>query len=153
MQINRAEMWMISNRQPWVYALTHGLIRSKTRSDAVWLPPEGATVFLHASKAMWQPWRWLWWACNLKPRELQRGGICAVATLERVGPTDEIMPEQDKRYFRIPAGVEPGYYSVANSQTMLFANIHNIDFIPCRGAQVPTRKLPREVTEWLNQRG
>jgi len=138
------DVWMISNRQPWPEALLRGLISCKTRSVAVHLPPCGATVYLHASKALWRGWRDLWWVekHGIDVPNLPRGGIVGVATLSENGLTRSIMQEKDAAYFYC------GWNFCGAEQTMYFTDVRRTPFIPCRGAQVPTRKLPAEVEMW-----
>lgn len=147
------ETWMISNRQPWPEALVRGLITSKTRSAAVHLPPVGSRVYLHASKALWKFWRGLGWVeyYKIDVPNLPRGGIVAVATLARVGPTSTTMPAADHRFFDVyEVG---GGWCCAGEVTMVFKDVKPLTFIPCRGAQVPTRKLPEELLNALKEEG
>jgi len=138
-----SETWMISNRQPWPWALINGLISTKTRSPAVHLPPVGATVYLHASKALWRGWRNLWWIQELRLNVtgLRRGGVVGVATVKAVGPTMAVMPARDLEYFQVELG-DGKTWSCADQQSIVFQDIRALTFFPCRGAQVPTRRLP-----------
>jgi hypothetical protein len=147
------QIWMISNRQPWPYALTEGLITSKTRSAAVHLPPVCSTVLLHASKTLWRGWRNLWWVLGVDVRALPRGGVVAVANLAVKGPTGIAMPPDDRKYFDVEADTVGGRWSCAGPMTMVFSNIRPVAFIPCRGAQVPTRKIPDGVLDALREQG
>lgn len=144
------EVWMMSNRQPWPYALVEGLIRTKTRSAMVALPPVGATVYLHASKALWVLWRELLWVQELAldATRLPRGGIVGVGRVAEVGFTREVMPMEDLWYFK---GRSPkrGYWSCADWKSIVFEDVRRLPFIPCRGAQTPTRKLPPELEAYL----
>jgi hypothetical protein len=150
--IEKPDVWMISNRQPWVELLARGLIRSKTRSVMVTLPPVGATVYLHASKALWSGWRNLVWL-EKRPilvTALPRGGVVARAHLVAVGPTKFMMPAADRAYFEVrddPFGI----YSCADEMTMVFDDVVRLPFIPCRGSLVPTRKLPPELLAFLQK--
>lgn len=144
------ETWMISNRQPWVYALVNGLITSKTRSRNVSLPPVGATVLLHASKALWVGWRRLFWTALLDVKGMNRGGIVAVAKLVDKGLTPEVMPAADYLYFELDG---LSWRSCAGPATMVFADLRPLEFIPCRGFQVPTRKIPADALPLLRAQG
>jgi len=148
------ESWMLSNRQPWVEGLLRGYFHCKTRSLNVNLPPEGATVFLHASKALWRGWKELPWIAEygIDPRRLDRGGVCGVAQLIRVGPTPDIMPRADRRFFQVVPPKHPEFtWNCADDMAMYFDGIKRIPFIPCRGAMVPTRKLPTELLAWIQE--
>jgi hypothetical protein len=139
--------WMMSNRQPWPWALVNGLIRTKTRSVYVSLPPIGATVYLHASKALWFAWRDLSWVQDFRldvPR-LDRGGIVGVATVSITGPTWDVMPGRDMLYFEMNNGMRT--WSCADERSIVFKNIRAVEFFPCPGAQVPTRRLPFDPSE------
>jgi len=144
------ETWMISNRQPWPEALLQGWITCKTRSEAVYLPPVGAIVFLHASKALWQGWKNLPWTKNVTVQGLDRGGVVGVAKLKATGHTNLLMPTKEMDFFMV---TEPdGYvWCCADFATMVFEDVKRLPFIPCRGAQVPTRKLPKELEDWLSR--
>ncbi len=139
------EIWMISNRQPWVEALLRGIITSKTRSLAVTLPPVGAQVYLHASKALWRDWRDLWWLdkFGIDMAAIQRGGVCGVAIVAAKGLTTDVMPRKDQPYFEMRGQFQP--WSCTDRQTIVFKDIYRLPFIPCRGSLVPTRKLPPEL--------
>lgn len=161
-----SEVWMISNRQPWVEALLCGLISCKTRSAGVHLPPCRALVYLHASKALWRGWRNLWWveAHGIDVPELPRGGVVGVATLIAKGPTEVMMSVEDAEYFSFEpwddcdrrrlfyglsmSSIVAAWGCCAGEQTMRFENVRRTPFIACRGAQVPTRKLPPELRAW-----
>lgn len=153
--LSNSEQWMISNRQPWVYALTQGWITSKTRSPNVYLPPVGATVFLHASKAIWSDWRCLPWCQDIDVNELPRGGIVAMATLAETGATNAVMPVNDHEFFECQwSDIQNDYrWNCAQEVTMRFENIASIPFIACRGVRVPTRKLPIPLVEWIGTQG
>ncbi len=142
-----SEIWTISNRQPWVEALAAGIITSKTRSASVNLPPVGATVYLHASKALWRYWRDLWWLDEFRidMETLPRGGVVAVARVAAKGLTETVMPPSDREYFDL--GWVGG--NCADVQTIVFEDIKRIKFIPCRGSLVPTRKLPAELSRYI----
>lgn len=155
-----SDTWMMSNRQPWVEALLRGIIRSKTRSLKVTLPPVGSGVFLHASQAMWKYWYGLQgvfdgFAATDPPiyppadiLALPRGGVVGFAIVEAVGPTMETMPAEDRHCFIVNdyiLGEGHIQWDCADSQTIVFRNVVRLPFIPCRGAQVPTRKLPPEL--------
>lgn len=144
------ETWMISNRQPWVYALVNGLITSKTRSVHVSLPPVGSTVLLHASKALWQGWQRLSWTATLDVKAMDRGGIVAVAKLVNKGLSPMVMPAVDYPYFVLD-GIS--WLSCAAPVTMVFDEIRPLQFIPCRGAQVPTRRIPIDALAALRAQG
>ena len=144
------EIWIMSNRQPWVEALARGLIRTKTRSYAVWLPPIGAIVFLHASKALWQEWKGLEWAKNMDVPNLPRGGIYAVATVEKICDSHD-MPERDWPYFYYYDSFYEEEECCAGDRAIVFRNVKRIPFIPCRGVQSPSRKLPPELEEEIKK--
>lgn len=145
------EIWMMSNRQPWVEALLRGWITSKTRSPFVHLPPVGATVYLHASKTPWGYWKELAWVrrAEIDVRQLPRGGVAGCARVIAIGPTSTTMPENDREYFRV--GDDWGSWSCADYMTIVFEDIVRLPFLPCRGALVPTRKLPPELTRLVEQ--
>ena len=152
--INTAEIWMMSNRQPWPEALLRGLITCKTRSLAVNLPPVGATVYLHASKALWVGWQNLRWVntFGIDMAALDRGGVVGVATVAAAGLTDDIMPQREMVFFDVYEG-RGSYWNCADGASIQFKDIQRLPFIPCRGAQVPTRKLPPELQMWLVKHG
>lgn len=137
--------WLMSNRQPWVEALIRGLIRSKTRSMSVHLPPVGATVWLHASKMLWSGYDALPWVRqhNIDVPRLPRGGVVAVATVAAVGRTRDVMPPEDRELFRL--GAHPDARSCAGPQTIVFDNVRRVEFVECRGAQTPTCNLPTAI--------
>jgi len=153
-----SDVWMMSNRQPWTYLLVSGLITCKTRSLGVSLPPVGATVYLHASKALWQYWRLLAWVheYGLDVKALPRGGVVAVATVAATGLTKDIMPECEQRFFDVMADEDGRYryapwepWNCADTRTIQFRNVEPLPFIACRGALVPTRKLPPELQAYI----
>lgn len=138
----------MSNRQPWVYALLSGWITCKTRSPAVYLPPVGARVFLHASQALWRDWADLRWTYDLNVSQLPRGGVCGIATVAEVGPTRSVMPDHERKFFLVQSP-RSGCWNCADAVTIRFVNIRSIPFIACRGVQAPTRKLPIELLAYI----
>lgn len=139
------EVWMMSFRQPWIEALLQGWITHKTRSKAVNLPPAGAIVFLHASKALWSGWRDLWWAEQLDVPSLPRGGVLAVARLIDTGLSDEMIPPRERQYFKVGSRRR----DCADVQCLWFGPPVQLRFYPCRGVLVPTRKVPAPLMPWV----
>jgi len=151
------EVWFMSNRQPWVFALTDCGLTSKTRSPFVTLSPRGSIVFLHASKALWRGWENLVWVDvyihehEMTPKDFEkslvRGAVLAVARVRAVGFTDDVMPESDFGFFDLVDIEAPWCLAwCGGEQTVVFEDIHVLRTpIFCRGAQVPTRKVPPEV--------
>lgn len=122
-------IYQTTNQQPWVEALAAGLITAKTRIAEPHVPV-GATVFLHASKSrLWKDWPGLEWTKDMDMKKLDRGTIVAVATVEAVGPSDQILTKAEKKFWdvRYPygAGTTLGYNSVA-PWTVRFTNIQRL---------------------------
>jgi len=149
--VDGRNIWMISNRQPWVEALVRGYITSKTRSAAVYLPKSGDTVFLHASKALWACYKDLPWTKDIDVKNLPRGGVVAVAKVKGVVDRD-FMPKSDRPYFMVRES--DGYeWNCADHRVVIFEDIKPIEFLPCRGAQVPVKKLPQELMDYAAKKG
>ena len=146
-----ADIYMMSNRQPWVFALTEGLISCKTRNAGISLPKAGSTVFLHASKAMWSGWKNLCWVQhgNISSKDMVRGAVVGLATVLQVGKTKDIMPFQERLYFDV-IGRHSTIWNCAAEQTIRFGKITLIDPIYCNGALRPVRKLPHELQDFVD---
>ena len=151
------KIWMMSNRQPWVEALLCGLIRIKSRSLNVALPPPGSIVFLHASKALWSDYRFLPWADKMNVQHLQKGGICGVARCIEVAPIWDLKYNYDNDSPLFDLYRDGEYWTCClDDQIIVFDHIRRLPFIPCRGVITPTTKLPKELMaelkkypEWL----
>jgi len=145
-------LWLMSNSQPWSEALLRGYIRTKTRSWHVHLPKPGDWVLLHSPKKAWPDWFMLPWMIdkklNIDITKLPKGGIVGIAKTEIVGPTNQIMPEEDKKYFQYGHGPEMST-SCAKPQSICFTDIKRLPFFPCKGSQVPTKKISAEIREYV----
>jgi len=164
------EIWMMSNRQPWVEALLRGIIRRKSRSINVALPPVGSVVFFHASKTLWKGWEGLYLTNKIKDiKNLPRGGVCGVGQCIFTGLKDSdeyealalplnktILPDEEYFMFDVyewnPTKEEWQFlYSCLDDQIIVFDKIQRIPFISCRDSQVPTKKLPPELTKAIKK--
>lgn len=139
------EIWQTTNQQPWVEALACGLITVKTR---VMQPvvPIGATVFLHASKSrLWRFWRNLNWTTRMDPNSWDRGKIVAVAEVEDVGPSKEILKNKEWKFWNV-SGQNP--WNSAAGWSIRFKNIHRLKTpVEAKGFQAPFARAKKETIE------
>lgn len=95
------EVWQTTNQQPWVYALSAGLITAKTRVAQPHVP-KGATVLLHASKSrLWPHWRGLEWVKDIDPKKWERGKIVAIATVANVGLSRDLLSDVERQFWDV----------------------------------------------------
>ena len=150
------EIWMMSNRQPWTEGLIRGTVKVKSRSLNVSLTTVGSIVFLHASQALWVDWKYLPWVKNMDVKNLPRGGVYGMGYCVMTGLVweDEIHKIMfDELYYEPFELYDEGEYwtSCLDEQVIIFDRIQKIPFIPCKGSQTPTKKLPKELKEAIEQ--
>lgn len=137
------EIWQTTNQQPWVYALSSGLITVKTRTSKP-VVPEGAIVLLHASKSrLWPHWKNLDWTKGCDSKNWVRGAIEAVGIVEAVGETRTILRSEEYYYWDVFNDESPTWncaaaYSVRFSKVMQLKNP-----VPVRGFQAPYVRAPK----------
>jgi len=134
-------IWIMSNRQPWTEAVINGLISSKTR-HAIWIQP-GDLVFLHASVALWNSWRYLDWAKHLDVKNMPRGVVYGLAHAAAIGDTFLTMPEADRSKFVVRDYWRERFCGMET--TIVFENVVRLPEIKVRGLQQPSKKLPPEL--------
>jgi len=139
------EIWQTTNTQPWVYALTSGSINAKTRTSKPHVP-EGATVLLHTSKSkLWRDWKGLKWTKGLDPKSWDRGKIVAIAEVEEVGYTEDILKKSEYKYWDVYDGRGKDYNSAALF-TVRFKNIRPLkNPVETKGFLTPFARAKKEV--------
>lgn len=140
-------MWMMSNRQPWTHAVVKGMIRTKTRNKLSMKPND--IVWLHASIAPWELHYRLNWPRTSQNIvwNLPRGGVYGVGLVEAVGPTEDVMPPEDRGYFDVmPYHDNPGF-NCAMPVSVRFSRVIELPQVICPGRQNPVKKLPDELVQ------
>ena len=95
------EIWQTTNQQPWVNALADGIISIKTRTTAP-IVPLGAVVLLHSSKtSFWPHWKGLKWAKDLDVLSMPRGVVQAIAIVDKVDLTQELMTKKEYKFWNV----------------------------------------------------
>lgn len=142
------EVWQTTNQQPWVYALSRGLIKLKTRTSVPHVPV-GAIVLLHASKSrMWPGWKNLCWTGNMDEKDFVRGAIEAVGIVEAVGLTQDLMTQQEEKYWRVYEN--ESVWSCAAQYTVRFSKIISLEKpVVTRGFQAPFCRAKSKVVTKL----
>lgn len=151
-----ANVWMMSNQQPWTTAVVDGLITCKTRGWGTYLPKPDDLVFLHASKGLWPLWKDLRLVREgIIPDvpNLPRGGVIGYATVDAVGYRPEILPTAESKWFDVffPEPSTVLDYNCADVQVIRFRDVHRTPFIECKGAQTPRKVLPPEVRSYFER--
>ena len=131
-----SDIWQTTNSQPWVEALACGLISVKTRTSKP-VVPVGATVLLHTSKSkLWKHWAGLSWIDQVGIRNLLRGFVVAVATIEAVGPTKEIFKNSEYKFWDVYE--HDGKWNSAAEWAVRFKDIQRLpNIIAVQGFQAP----------------
>ena len=144
------DIWVMSNRQPWVHGICNGILSCKTRKASVVLPPVGATVFLHCSKLMWRGWQNLKWVkeAGLKQKDMAMGGVVGFATVADRGPSVLVVPSGERRFFVVD-GPNRNEWDCCGPNAIRLKNVVRTYFVPCPGAQTPTRRLPPAIAEFV----
>lgn len=140
------EIWQTTNQQPWVYALTEGLITCKTRTSAPCVPV-GVMVFLHASKArLWPGWKNLPWAAKLSADTFERGKIVATAIVQEVGLTEDILRRDEYKFWDVKE--REWQWNCAGVYAVRFRDILPLSKpVECRGFQAPFARAKKEVIQ------
>lgn len=141
-------IWQTTNQQPWVSALADGLITAKTRRSKPSVPV-GATVLLHASKNLWPDCDGLVWAQDTLDdfRDLPRGAVLAVATVEAVGRTENILRPDEYVWWDVVFSVTRSYNSAAEWTVRFKDIVPLVSPIPARGFQPPFYRAKKETID------
>lgn len=143
----KPEIWQTTNQQPWVYALSHGIITAKTRMSQPCVPV-GSLVFLHASKSrLWKYWQGLKWASEIDPKDFERGTIEAVAVVEKVDWSDLVLKKGEYKYWDVYENGNFVYNSVGQ-YAIRFKNITPLKVpVAAKGFQAPFARAKEETVK------
>ena len=137
----KTEIWQTTNLQPWVEAIACGLITCKTRTSRPTVPV-GAVVFLHSSKSrLWPWWKHLSWTKDLNPKTWERGKIVAIARVENVGRSVDVMTKKESHFWDVRMDSDPMTFTEWNcvaDYTVRFKDIVRLKIpVAVQGFQAP----------------
>jgi hypothetical protein len=145
------EIWQTTNQQPWVQALSHGLITCKTRMSRPTVPV-GSVVLLHASKSrLWPYWKGLPWTEKLGDATTwDRGVVSAIATVAKVDESDKVLTKAERRFWDVYYADGTFHYNSVGDYAVRFSDILPLKKpIETRGFQAPFARATKETVAKL----